>query len=66
MSKREETLERFIIDAFGFIRWCMDNDKSSSLIGSTLVHDISGLVNDDETFSPRVTGYAKHAFTGTK
>lgn len=48
VSEREQLLERFLIDARGFIQWAFDNKQ-----------DPSGLANRDCCFSPRVTNYAK-------
>ena len=56
--KRLRELERFIQDARAFIEWAFTHN-SEALIRSTLVHDIAGLADRAQCFSPRVSGYAK-------
>ena len=58
-SKREMQLERFVIDAAGYIRWALEHNERMGAIGATLGHDIGGLVTHDKVMLPRVTGYAR-------
>jgi hypothetical protein len=58
LEGRAQELERFIQDARAFIEWAFLHN-SEALIRSTLIHDIAGLADRAECFSPRVSGYAK-------
>lgn len=47
-------------DMLGFIRFTVDGGKVedvTGIIAQTLVHDITGFMDERECFSPRVTGY---------
>jgi hypothetical protein len=60
MRKENRRLTAFLQDAAAFIRES-NSDKgswNSNIVLATLVHDITGLANDEPCFSPRVTGYA--------
>ena len=58
-AQRLSELERFLFDAVGFIQHCVENVESDKLIAQTLIHDIVGLAERKDCFSPRVTGYGK-------
>lgn len=53
-------LMEFIQDAAAFIRaGGADKTWNDKIILTTLIHDITGLANNEPCFSPRVTGYAQ-------
>jgi hypothetical protein len=56
-SKDDRRLVDFIQDAAAFIH--SKGTWSSDIVLATLVHDITGLANNEPCFSPRVTGYAQ-------
>jgi hypothetical protein len=60
MRKENKRLTDFLQDAAAFIR-SANTDKlwNDNIVLATLVHDITGLANDEPCFSPRVTGYAQ-------
>ena len=50
--------ERIILqDMEAFIAWSLANDKALLPVLATLGHDIHGVVNREECFSPRTAGY---------
>lgn len=54
---------KFIEDLLSFVvfvcrRTDIDANKQVALLYSTLAHDLSGKLNDDPFFSPRVSGYS--------
>lgn len=55
---REQELEQFLQDAVAFAAFCYENDREAMLL-PTLLHDIMGLEERAECFSPRVSGYAE-------
>ncbi len=58
--KADERLVSFLQDAAAFIRSAhKDKTWNDNIVLSTLIHDITGLANDEPCFSPRVTGYAQ-------
>jgi Tfp pilus assembly protein PilN len=60
MRKINKQQMAFLQDAAAFIRSAHRDGKwSDSIILTTLIHDITGLANDERCFSPRVTGYAQ-------
>lgn len=59
----EQELRDFIEDAAAFCRWALNNDNREIII-ATLTHDIGGLSQGKECFSPRVSGYAKKELLG--
>ena len=54
----------YLEDTLAFIRF-IHNDSNKSdrqkylALVSTLGHDLNGILNEDQFFSPRVSGYAK-------
>jgi hypothetical protein len=59
-----ETIKHFTnyMDMLGFVRYTynrndIDDSKKLHMIVGTLGHDLSGLINEEPCFSPRVTGY---------
>ena len=56
--------EPFLEDLLSFVAYAhrntnLDDSKKLSLLVTTLMHDLSGMLNKDEFFTPRVTGYSK-------
>jgi len=55
---------KFLNDLLAFTRYIHFNDKMSvkekyAALVATLGHDLTGLINEDKFFSPRVSGYSK-------
>lgn len=40
-----------------YFDWAQDNHESDDNILETIMHDLSGIKDDPETFSPRSSGY---------
>jgi hypothetical protein len=60
MRKENKRLMDFLQDAAAFVRSQQNKETwNQNLILTTLIHDITGLANDERCFSPRVTGYAQ-------
>ncbi len=60
MRKENKQLMDFLQDAAAFIRSARNKETwNDNLVLATLIHDITGLANDEPCFSPRVTGYAQ-------
>jgi hypothetical protein len=61
MRKENARLMDFIQDAAAFVRIANSGKGTwnSNMVLSTLIHDITGIANDEKCFSPRVTGYAQ-------
>lgn len=55
MRSQNKRLMDFLRDALAFTR---QSDMKPNLILATLIHDFSGIINDEPCFLPRVTGYA--------
>jgi len=53
-------------DWLGFVLFARRMGLTPFEIGDTLMHDIAGLINKDECFLPRVTGYSEHYLTTIK
>jgi hypothetical protein len=56
--------EPFLEDLLSFVAYVhrntnLDDSKKLSLLVTTLMHDLSGMLNKDEFFTPRVNGYSK-------
>jgi hypothetical protein len=60
MRKENLRLTNFLKDAAAFIRVSNSGKGAwnSNIVLSTLIHDITGLANDEPCFVPRVTGYS--------
>jgi hypothetical protein len=59
MTNTKNKHDKFIRDAAAFLRHCRRTGTwDRDVILTTLVHDISGLDNDESCFLPRVSGYA--------
>ena len=48
----------FVEDALGFTQFAQENKMSEEQIVQTIIHDIAGMIKDDEHFLPRVHGYS--------
>ena len=60
MRKINQQQMTFFQDAAAFIRkGGADRTWNDKIILATLIHDITGLANDEPCFLPRVSGYAK-------
>ncbi len=60
MRSENKRLMDFLQDAAAFIRSArIDGTWNDNMVLATLIHDITGLANDEPCFSPRVTGYAQ-------
>jgi hypothetical protein len=60
MRKINQQQMAFFQDAAAFIRSQQNRETwNQNLILTTLIHDITGIANDEPCFSPRVSGYAK-------
>lgn len=58
-----DTQRKFIEDLLSFVAYVhrntdMEDSKKLSLLVTTLMHDLSGTLDGDEFFSPRVSGYS--------
>lgn len=56
--------DQFTEDLLSFVAYVhrntnLDDSKKLNLLVTTLMHDLSGMLNKDEFFTPRVTGYSK-------
>lgn len=60
MRKENRRLTAFLQDAAAFIRMSSSGKGTwnSNIVLATLIHDITGLSNDEPCFIPRVAGYA--------
>jgi hypothetical protein len=47
-----------IEDMAAFVDWSIAADQGDGWIGSQLLHDLSGLANNEPCFSPRTAGYS--------
>jgi hypothetical protein len=55
---------QYLKDTLAFVRFIHNDDTKSvsqkyAAIVSTLGHDLNGILNEDQFFSPRVSGYSK-------
>ena len=57
MTKNQEDILR---DLQGFIQFCIDNNRDFWYVLGNLNHDIVGLNEGQDCFSPRTYGYAKY------
>jgi hypothetical protein len=48
----------FVEDVLGFTQFAQENKLSREDIVQTIMHDIIGMIKDDEHFLPRVNGYS--------
>jgi hypothetical protein len=60
----EDDRETFLEDLLSFVAYVhrntnLDHSRKLNLLVTTLMHDLSGTLNKDEFFTPRVTGYSK-------
>lgn len=58
MADKEKA--QWLVDACGYMVFCLDNDISATEQLYNLQHDILGMVRNEICFSPRLHGYAKH------
>ena len=61
----DKVIRQFMIDAYGYLHYCLDNNCLDT-IGRTLIHDISGIVQEQKCFSAYVSGYAKYLKSADK
>jgi hypothetical protein len=59
-----DTNQVFLEDLLSFVTYLhrskdMDDERKLNLLVGTLMHDLSGTLDGDEFFSPRVSGYSK-------
>ena len=48
----------FVDDVLGFIQFAEENKMPRESITQTLMHDMGGMIREDEHFLPRVSGYS--------
>ena len=53
-------------DWIGFIKFAKENKLDDMDIRGTLMHDIGGLIREDDCFLPRISGYSEELITKTK
>ena len=42
-----------------YFKWAQDNHESEDIILKTILHDLSGIKQNPETFCPRTAGYSE-------
>ena len=47
-------------DLESYIKFSIKEDISFTSVLYTIGHDVRGLINEDECFLPRTSGYSKH------